>query len=351
MEYIHFNDILKEIKDRLIPIDLYNFARTCKRINKLITMRDIEKSTIDEINRRLSAIFDENFQGFKAVLQNSNAAVVGEFVTQCILGEYWDTNAIAIHLDDDELNHLFDRRTKKFKCDDIEFDKDVNNMTITEYMFLNYKNYRFKSDYHKSFDEIIFITFIVGCTKITFSCNSIEFDKYNICKNMYTCQNKEKVSIFKINEIFTKCTNFYPNESVHLAYRTRGFSFYDYDNVIIPDNKLFERMDIRVIKIVPCISSHIRFEILSKNKYHYKCDGDTILHSYTPSQPHLCIYKKIYHLPCLLEEGYITSCICHTRTPCLFEEIHPGVEHLHGYISNVKILFIIDTFKSIDMTE
>jgi hypothetical protein len=342
MEYILYGDIFEQVQLWLTPFDLYNLAQICKKSNKQITIKEIKKSTINEIDRKLYNVFGNDVQEFERVLQNSNAIIIGPFITQCILGEYWHDCDIKIHINTDELHYLFDEKNKMYKFEkfDYVYDKSVHNMKILEYMFSKRYSHYFKYNRGKYGDyEVLYVAFIINQAKVIFSKNDFNAEEYNINKNAYDCK---KMFIYKINEIFTKCTNFCLNKDLHIVYRKRGFSFYDRDG-IISDDMIFEKMKFRIIQVKPYIERFERLKILTRNKYQYICIDNSIYHDRLHDDDKRD-YQKIYKLPCSLNDEYIYSCISHLKSPCLFEQIHPGIEHLHGFISNVTIIFVIDTF-------
>jgi len=96
MDIIFFSDIFINIKRLLIPKDLYNLMLTCKYYIKNSLKNDFKSIIINEINRRLRLIFKDDFDEFKKAMQESNAVIVGSFITQCILDERWEYSDISI---------------------------------------------------------------------------------------------------------------------------------------------------------------------------------------------------------------------------------------------------------------
>jgi hypothetical protein len=87
MIQVLFGDIFINIEYHLVPIDLYHLSQSCKKYNKMIIKENIKKSTINEINMRLRRHFSDNCDEFIKVMQRADGAIIGSFITQCLLGE------------------------------------------------------------------------------------------------------------------------------------------------------------------------------------------------------------------------------------------------------------------------
>uniref|UniRef100_A0A6C0CAK4 F-box domain-containing protein n=1 Tax=viral metagenome TaxID=1070528 RepID=A0A6C0CAK4_9ZZZZ len=347
MEYIRYNDIFGEIKQWLRPIDLYNFVQTCKVYQKIITMKDIKISTICEIDRRLYAIFGTDFDEFKIVSKNSKVIVGGSFMIQCVLGEKWDDD-IYVHVHFNELNHLFSGVTGKylFQEENYKFG-DVNDMKIIEYIFS-----KFSHDYIIVYifdDQVNQVVLNIYGTRIVFGYidffNYIKEWVYDVGRNTYQLGGSfQYVSFHRINEIFTKRTNFFPDCVLHRKYRARGFTFYDAYNNIVSDRDIWKKMNIDIIKIKPYDnkSPEKRLQILGGQSGGYVHKGNIIAASLIPEE-NLYIANR-----CPKRNGYLYSCFYGSDTDCLFKEIYPGVEHLHYFIDHHQTLFVIDTCSEVN---
>ena len=84
MNQVLFGDIFINIEQLLQPKDLYVLSQSCKKYNQMII---IKKSIICEINKRLRHILGNEYEKFIESMVNADAAIVGSFITQCLLGE------------------------------------------------------------------------------------------------------------------------------------------------------------------------------------------------------------------------------------------------------------------------
>jgi len=108
MDIILFGDIFDNVlMPMLLPINLYNLARTCKQCQKKIRISHIKKSAIGEINRRLYEIFKDELRGFKEAMRETNATISGSFIIQCILGEHWEGSDVDVYIDAEMFDDFF----------------------------------------------------------------------------------------------------------------------------------------------------------------------------------------------------------------------------------------------------
>uniref|UniRef100_A0A6C0CAE7 F-box domain-containing protein n=1 Tax=viral metagenome TaxID=1070528 RepID=A0A6C0CAE7_9ZZZZ len=337
MDHVQYNDIFEELKRWLRPIDLYNLVQTCKSYNKLITMKDIKMSTMCEIDASLRAIWGTDFDEFKIACKNSNAKIVGSFITECILGEKWNDD-ICILVPCNELDNLFDKTAGLylFQAENYEFG-DVNNMRIIEYVFFKLRS--------------ISINASANVRKVTYNVNrrnivlrETKLLKYNVNSNEYISgESSECMRIYKINEIFTKHTNFYPSCMLHRKYRAKGFTFYDRDG-IISDRDIWKKMHIDIIKVTPYgnKTAEERLQLLSEQGRGYVYDDHVVASGVGSEKKLYTAYRKP-----IGSDRYFISCF-YNHADCLFRDMYPGVEHLHHIFFGDQTLFVIDTFDKVD---
>jgi len=380
MDIILFGDVFDNILMRLlIPIDLYNLVQTCKQYQKKIKMSHIKKSTIQEINRRSYGIFGNDLNNFKDMMRQSNAIISGSFVLQCILGEYWAGSDIDIYVNTkifDEFFYPSNKNLSDIESDDQKSDNselsecensnsdESSRKNILEYMRdENYFMERVCNDYGGS--PIYIIEFKINKTKIQFigatgknlTSYIIKNYDFNICKNVYKCENisGENIFIYRLNEIFSKYTNFAPkydlekNINRYSKYRDRGFNFYSCvkDN-LITNNNIWGHFNIDIIKIKPINKSYDQCKSITSKNYEYACKKNII--RYTRESQKKINGKKIFKIldnKSSFSDLWIYSCnACSFK--CLFNGIYPDVHHLHSAYTTDKftksILFILDDF-------
>jgi len=299
-----------------------------------MTMKDITSTTIYEINRRLWIIFGENYDEFRTAFQNSGAQITKSFVTQCILGENWEESDINIIISVDERDLLFDTSVSF-----LDTDKNAKTMGMIEFMFSKYKTCFVGYLNHLNGGR-----FDVNGTKILFAIQ-YDIDIYNACKNIYTFNNsKEIVLINKINEIFTKYTNFNnKNCLMHAKYSARGFTFYDIDDTIVNNDNIWEKLNIDIVKMVPFNDlSHLeRLKILTEWEYPCWINSNNLVIKRELGVNNPTI---LYHLLCPKYCDYdnIVSCF-YKNKDCLFKYLYPGIEHLHNMFDFGQTIITVDT--------
>uniref|UniRef100_A0A6C0CBV1 Uncharacterized protein n=1 Tax=viral metagenome TaxID=1070528 RepID=A0A6C0CBV1_9ZZZZ len=333
----------------LIPIDLYHLAQTCKSCQKKIKISHVKKSVINEINRRLYNIFNDDFDDFKSAMRGSGAIISGSFIIQCILGEYWRDSDIDIYVntkmfeDFHNPNHMtYDFLNKKSEDSDLsEHEDSVSDANILKYM--TRKNY-FLEHTALNYDGLpaYIIDFKVHKTKIQFIgvpernivmhiINNYDFD---ICKNAYKFDDifdgETNLFIYRLNDIFCRCTNFAPKSNLernikrYLKYHRRGFNFYSYnkDNMITRSN-IWDQININIIKMTPIRKTYRECRSIMSKDYEFTCCEDIIMYKDT------CHAKNIFKLQdTKLLDTYIYR--CHNNGfDCLFDYHYPNICHLH----------------------
>lgn len=100
MEEVLFGDPFQyHIQCDLGPRELYLLRYVNKYFNRTIKTDLIRKSIKNIIRFRLEEMFGDYTEKFLDLLDKEKGIICGTFITQCILGEYWDTT-IDIYLAD-----------------------------------------------------------------------------------------------------------------------------------------------------------------------------------------------------------------------------------------------------------
>uniref|UniRef100_A0A6C0CB15 Uncharacterized protein n=1 Tax=viral metagenome TaxID=1070528 RepID=A0A6C0CB15_9ZZZZ len=324
MEIILFGDIFDDILPMLIPIDLYNLVQTCKIYQQKIKMSHIKLTTINEINRRLFEMFEDDFDSFKKAMRESDATISGSFIVQCILGEKWSNN-VNIYVSS-KIYGEFIMQTKQ------------ETINILEYMR---EKYELSKNSRKEYDkQIIGVSYVNG-KQIRFiniqnekieSYMKREFD-FNICKNSYVNNN---VKIYQINEIFTRHTNFAPkydlikNMNRYIKYHKRGFNFYlDTRYNLVTNHNIWDNFRIDIIKVTPIKISYDKCgAIMTGINNNFTCIENIISFGHYKTTK----YVKILEMQNTDLIVDMRPCRCGGYVECLFKYIYPNISHLHSCI-------------------
>lgn len=210
--------------------DLYNLSQTCQYYKINLNLSLIKRQTIKEINNKFQELFSNQTTDFKKIIKELECVVTGSFILQSILGLFWQETDMDIYID-----------VKK---------EDEKSKTILDYFLtdkMGYKIIKHTSSYVKSLIGInevrtydkknspYKIQLIVVSTEMNLHdyVNS-NFD-FDICKNIYSIDhnNRELLSVYKINEILSRKTKFALNDRNRIGssverckkYQKRGFNF------------------------------------------------------------------------------------------------------------------------------
>ena len=85
------------IKEHLVPKDFLMLKYVCKYYHKNITVMDVKRCIISNINLRLKKILGDNYDTFIKYISKHNVAISGSFIIQCILEEYYEDSDIDIY--------------------------------------------------------------------------------------------------------------------------------------------------------------------------------------------------------------------------------------------------------------
>jgi hypothetical protein len=408
-----FDNVLTPV---LVPIDLYNLARTCKKYQKNIKMSHIKKSAICEINRRLYKILGDGFDEFKNMMRGADATISGSFVIQCILGEHWQDSDIDIYVDEQlyfdfrcniqRFNALFDAddeyeeqelsieidtnqinlesESKKIINENTEDEKtcESDDKNILKYMKKNYHIEKIHTGYRE--DTTYIVDFIVNETKIQFIANEpgknfiLDYD-FNICKNTYKYEDvfdrDTNLFIYRINEIFTKYTNFAATydykKSIkrYIKYHNRGFDFYSGADKITSHN-IWNHMNINnnIFKIVPVNESYKKcksmmmsdlydFAYIEDGIYYKESSNDGIYCKELSNHENIRVKNrysrknkifKIENEELTFHRAGVKQCHKSQSFECLFNHFNPNICHFHVYAcaENLKhTILILDVDK------
>lgn len=368
----------------LIPIDLYNLVQTCKKYQKKISMSHIKKSAICEINRRLHITFGDELNGFKNAMREADATISGSFIIQCILGEHWGGSDVDVYVDKKMFMQflmpeyyaaVYDQsRYKKIRFLDSDEESstessldselsEYENEHINMLQYMNDKNYcveKIHKDYHGNPGTIV--DYRINGTKIQFIGESLQKNfvisgyDFNICKNAYKFNDMfdgpTNLSIYRINEIFTKYTNFAPlydlerNIKRYLKYSKRGFEFYSCNKENrVTNSNIWGHLNVDIIKLAPIEKRDFcKARMRNHEEYYFACYMNTVYsfaRQFVKKMPLLHVCDKI-----LTIDG-IDLYPCHKDNfgaECLFNHIHPNVDHFHAKINRKSAIFFLDDF-------
>jgi len=207
-----FNNVIKQL---LVPIDLYNLIMTCKYYSKHISEKDFKDKIINEMDRRLLYIFGDDYTEFKKIMHVTRSNIIGSFVIQCILGEYWE-DEIDICTDIGGLSSFLMDKKKGYYKDGSKI--RANNPIILDKLFFSVNGYDIKLIYVRTGNVFRYVS---------------KTCKFNVCKTM--CQYLEDMSTYdlrvdSISDIANRYTNIYVKYKSYdddfKKYYNKGFSFY-----------------------------------------------------------------------------------------------------------------------------
>jgi len=335
MDIILFGDIFDIVKKLLIPIDLYNLVCTCKYYAKNISKKDFKIQVINEINRRLGNILGENYAGFKKAMCESGAVIVGSFITQCILGEYWSDSDIDINVCTHK--NVYDKNLFIFLTDK----KYPYGFNSHEYEYINASVLIFNVDK--------FLIKLVHTKINNFNEYVVDSYKYDICKITYQYKDiisENDLQIHNFMNIANRCTNIRKrNDNSFLnhfkKYYNRRFKFY-----FTNDDKrtLFSIDDLQIIldkRIFISVRRITQDEIYLDDPTHsFIVDANKIC-SLDNDLPKTKGTKKVYQI-CTgsLPDNLRMTCCCRSRkNNCVTKLLFPNQKHLH---SNIGIIILVE---------
>lgn len=236
MDQILFGDIFVNVEQYLFPKDLHILLQTCKKYNKTIIPDRVKMSAINEVKKRLSIIFDKNYVEFIEIMQQTNCHIIGQFITQCLLGEKWNP-IVRIYTTEKICDPLLCQRPNlgSNTSNNETENKIIIFMTDKKYP-IEYKTCVFRDSQNRQ-------NFIdsIGCKINTTHVNihslygkhdakSFINDccEYNANKNIYSFLS-DKLYVHKMREIFSKITNVSRFNTLPLEFSRmyrNGFRFY-----------------------------------------------------------------------------------------------------------------------------
>uniref|UniRef100_A0A6C0CAB5 Uncharacterized protein n=1 Tax=viral metagenome TaxID=1070528 RepID=A0A6C0CAB5_9ZZZZ len=201
-------------------MDLYQFMQSCKILNKIVTKKDVERCIVCEIERRLHDICKDDYTEFMEMLKITNAKIIRQFITECIIGETWK-GCIIIYIPESVDTEKFINfvKEKNYKTKQLFYERyDANEKNVSIPSMRCYFNH-----------GVIDIMLPIYQQRNKFTEKYVHtYTQCNIYKNIYTVASIE-LYIHRINEIFAKNTNFPKKRRSATAFRKahkRGFQFY-----------------------------------------------------------------------------------------------------------------------------
>jgi len=352
MNQVLFGDVFDNIKQLLVPIDLYRLSRSCKKYKQIITEKDIKNSAIYEMKKRLNNIFGDNYVNFMLLLRELDATIIGSFITQCMLGETWvDTDVNICIVQSMNQRYTFD------SDEDEPNNKEEHDISIVKFIArggYSMESYGTYSDIFYKFISVVRCEVNMICIKfilIPYNAHpQININKFmhanydhNASKNMYQI-NSNELYIHRIYEIFTKCTNIILDKETFTKMHNRGFRFYESDTnkKVMSNDDIFNSI-CKVIKISGR-KSQIECEkiIDRKHKFATKDGVFYYMHHHTIYQkrkaysifniditsPYYADITKVRY-----DGAHISKCM--PETICIAKLLYPELYHYHhNYIGD-----------------
>lgn len=207
MQYLPV-ELINIIKSSLDRLSLHHFSHACKTL-----FDKYDTYIMNKINVRLEKIFGDKLPDLKKLMQKLGCVISGSFVLQCMLDEEWKGSDIDFYVP---------MRSGTIRC----YKNDLDTFMCTIMGFYDgiaggYEDY---SDQHKikwvrTFSHMA--TTMNGL-RTPIQIISIDVDNnyeamyhfinktfdFNICKNMYYCDGKDRIRARNFTEVFLKKTSF-----------------------------------------------------------------------------------------------------------------------------------------------
>lgn len=208
-------------------VDVIKLKSVCRYYFINISNAIIDHLIIKSIEKKLLAIFRENYQQLKNIIKNTQCLISGSFIIECILDVDWSSD-IKFYLPsgenvgDDDLKIFLDEHYRI-----IDYNK--NNPDIAIYR-LNNLNCDYYSSEYIDYVAAQKIGVDIGTNKIhNYVVETFDLD---IRKNFYGIdyQGKPYVTIYSLNQILNRSTYLTLKDSVNmtalriLRYKKRGFN-------------------------------------------------------------------------------------------------------------------------------
>jgi len=331
------------IIDYLKSDDIYNLLQTCQYYKKSLTLSLLKKQTMKEMNNRFHELFGNLTPEFKKIIKELECVVTGSFILQCILGLYWLETDMDIYIESKKEDEKSKTTLDYFLIDKMGYKiiKETSSYSESIAGINEVRTYDKKDSSYKV--QIIMVT--VEDNLHNYVESNFDFD---ICKNIYSIDknNKESLTIYKINEILSRKTKFALNNKNRVGssverckkYQKRGFDFTNKNTLTYKDFKhanIFEvtKLDIDTTsyQLVDGDMNELK-EIITNKQCLYKYNksyGDYI----TLADSQLTINKQVLK-PCDNLFGIcIISNLCY-ENPC----------HCHLDAENKNIIVINNKF-------
>jgi len=232
--------------------DIYNLSQTCQYYKEQLNLSIIKRQTLKEINKRFNELFSNNTQEFKKIIKELECVVTGSFILQSLLSVYWkDTDVdiyIEVNKEDDKSKTILDY----FLTDKMDYKIVKTTSSYSESIagIHEVRTYDKKDSPYKIQLIIVNIkdsiqNYVEGINDIHKYVNG-NFD-FDICKNIYSINqdNRETLSIYKINDILSRKTKFALNDRNRIGssierckkYQKRGFDFVNRKTLTYKDFK------------------------------------------------------------------------------------------------------------------
>lgn len=332
------------IIDHLKGDDLYTLLQTCQYYKKTITLSLIKKQTLKVINQKFYELFGNLTPDFKKIIKELECVITGSFILQSILSLYWKETDMDIYV----LGSKEDEKSKTI-LDDFLTDK------------MGYKIVKHTSSYSESIAGILEVRtydkkdspYQVQLIIVTVEDNlhnyvESNFD-FDICKNIYSIDknNKESLSIYKINEILSKKTKFALNDRNRVGssverckkYQKRGFDFTNKDTLTYKD---FKHANIFEVTKLDIDTSSYQLVNGDMNKFKETIANKQCLYNYSKSYGD---YIKVAGSHLTLDKQILKSCDGHIGGICIISNLCcKNYKHCHLDTENKSIIVINNEF-------
>lgn len=342
MEIALHSDIFKyHLVNKLSCKDLYFLKQVNKQYHGSINLHD---SFIDAINNRLRLVFGDDLEEFKLILKETESFISGSFIIQCILDEWWDDSDIDLFtkyydnfelvVDDDE-NIL--KTHNKIKIDTFLYHKSDHfgycEHPNSIYKGSNVTNYKIQDKEY----QVQLIKIKMNGSMKSFINKDFDFD---ICKNSYYINDRERVSVYGIHNLCLKKTEFrsttHLNNSIgrYHKYKRRGFEFtnidkLDYEKIAKDSGIIFIfrvgcKDDIPIVREKLLCTNPFTMEKMIGTRYN-KIEGDMEIINASSCRAAFGLYHHDKAIVLYESEYFVKAC----GDKCLIKMCKPELKHVH----------------------
>lgn len=349
------------IIDYLKSDDIYNLTQTCQYYKNSLNLSIIKRQTLKEINNKLYELFGNQTIEFKKIIKELECVVTGSFILQSLLGVYWKETDVDIYIEVDKEDDKSKTVLDYFLMDKIGYKIVKTTSSYSESIagIHEVRTYDKKDSPYKIQLIIVNIkdniqNYVEGINDLHKYVNG-NFD-FDICKNIYSINkdNRESLSIFKINDILSRKTKFALNDRNRIGssivrckkYQKRGFDFVNRKTLTYKDFKHANIIEVSKIndedncyQIINGDMNKLKETIANKRCFYTY--NNKSYEDYIQISDNKLIMNKQVLKPCHDHFGLclITDLCCENHVHCHLDEDNKSLIVINNQYSDQKPLF------------